>query len=864
MMNQIGRPDQLEIRITAWILYLLRGGKPEVLERILESEANPRSKRYRLLFSIIVNNRSGLEGGIRPEDKDLLISENSGYALDLDLNDPHDQVRLRKINALARLALYRLRCSETAVIRRQGLFCDKATHPVDIDLTIERKHVQQLAGDLFLRHKQEILMLQGYNEATSWLAHGPTAYLFTRRTWPLLRTLCERLSPVEPLENSSNMESWLVINSLSPQEDLTPYATHLLARDVTLLRFGARELFAFTEPANFVRRVVGPDFVDVDLSQAQRVRQEEWQIPDSFKSYRLLAVISIGPTSVTYRAEDVDSAEHSKVVALKIFNPQFSGGHFSRPPLDSHAAILSPHRFLRDGRFVFFVMEYMSGGNLEGLLQILPVSLRFRFTLRALDAVCEALAFAHKQEVFHGTIEAEKVLFATQSQRFRINYAILSDVNIRPTSEEQRSEAVQKDLHDVGAVFANLLANMQVPWLQEILRRCQDRGFQDAAELHSALINHLKPEKSLLIVLTADFDDRKKDNRIVHYHLDIDGSRNPELLTVKINKRFLECLYQKWELLGKLALERAEVIDQGRPTDALDENIRALLSEISDAETHSILGPKVQGELEKNTKAVLWVRYHSSLSPTPWELLELGGLRVCRQFCIARSPLLFTGADHHGLARESRIRLLIIEDPDGDLNGARAECHRLREQFKWSPLSDRIDVDTVGAATDPLAMHRKILEADIVHFAGHGHFDEKYTEDSGLSLGAGEILTGGEVLNGFWLKKRPFLIFANACDSGRNNQQALRQRVYSDAATGLGQAFLASGVSNYIGALWKAPDGNATIDFAVEFYRWFLSGCTVSQAIQAARDSCFSKYGEEDLTWARYVLFGHPLNRIEI
>src|SRR5262249_6888636 len=110
----------------------------------------------------------------------------------------------------------------------------------------------------------------------------------------------------------------------------------------------------------------------------------------------------------------------------------------------------------------------------------------------------------------------------------------------------------------------------------------------------------------------------------------------------------------------------------------------------------------------------------------------------------------------------------------------------------------------------------------------------------------------------------PFLFFANACGSAQANQEALEQRVYVDAATGLGQAFLSSGVGNYIGTLWSAPDQGGTLDFAVEFYRWFLSGCTVSRAIRAARDFCVHKHGEEDLTWARYVLFGDPLSRIRI
>ncbi len=81
---------------------------------------------------------------------------------------------------------------------------------------------------------------------------------------------------------------------------------------------------------------------------------------------------------------------------------------------------------------------------------------------------------------------------------------------------------------------------------------------------------------------------------------------------------------------------------------------------------------------------------------------------------------------------------------------------------------------------------------------------------------------------------------------------------------GLAQGFLGAGIGNYIGTVWNSPDNDATISFAKVFYQQFLSGYTVSQAILAARNFCATAYGEEDLTWARYVLFGDPFTHIPI
>lgn len=60
--------------------------------------------------------------------------------------------------------------------------------------------------------------------------------------------------------------------------------------------------------------------------------------------------------------------------------------------------------------------------------------------------------------------------------------------------------------------------------------------------------------------------------------------------------------------------------------------------------------------------------------------------------------------------------------------------------------------------------------------------------------------------------------------------------------------------------LFPGKDDNHPVDSVANFSGIYT---TVSQAMLTAQDIHAKKFGEEDLTWARYVLFGDPLTHIE-
>jgi CHAT domain-containing protein len=174
-----------------------------------------------------------------------------------------------------------------------------------------------------------------------------------------------------------------------------------------------------------------------------------------------------------------------------------------------------------------------------------------------------------------------------------------------------------------------------------------------------------------------------------------------------------------------------------------------------------------------------------------------------------------------------------------------------------------------GPGNDEFELLRMMKHCHVLHYAGHA----LYKDRGGDSSQSGWLLTTDDesapasvlrpsTLEDVWKGSGPLLVFANGCQSARASARALRKRVDSDAALGLVQGFLAAGASNYIGTVWNAPDGGSTSQFAAAFYRELLSGATIGRSLLHARVDSAERYGERDLTWARYIHCGDPFARL--
>lgn len=680
------------------------------------------------------------------------------------------------------------------------------------------------------------------------------------------------------------------------------------------------------------RGAVHPSTESSGVKEPRRALSDSSEAPKQLGHYQVVKSLGHGTSTAVYLARDMTS-QIERRVALKI--PTRSEGEWERYIRTNiegwkrlsesrHSNILNFEDIKRIGSHTFLVMEYMDGGNLDSALRRIHPSQRIPAVIHALEQICEGLAFAHSQGVIHGDIKPQNILVSADLKQIRLGDVALrflaDETNTDESGETKGNSSLmflapecfecpktlqfecprtpQTDIYALGVTLYYLLTGKypftsqstqteqlkaermafqpnlrairaDIPdWLEEVVRCCMAPNLEERFSNAAELLGHISGARERRIVLTAWSNPQ---DRTVEYDLDAKG----QWLTVETPYEMIKGLCEKWDRIGRLALERVEMREQGSPMASIDEEIRELLDQVAEDGAHFMLGPKMRNMLGEQPQppASLQISYDPRLATIPWELFRVRKSHLCRYFPMARGPKLVRRIPPLlELGVDEKIRVLLIVNPCGDLPGARKEGARLTREFAASPLASRLEVVVVDHSFDSFTLRTKMRQSHIIHYAGHAVFSEKHGDlsSSGWLL-KGDIHTpeSGDLLRAsalgdFWTERTPLLIFANACVSGRAGVEVLQRRVHSDAAMGLAQAFLAAGIGNYIGTVWESPDDETTIEFASAFYREFFSGRTVSQAILAARNFCAAKFGEEDLTWARYVLFGDPFTHIPV
>jgi CHAT domain-containing protein len=179
------------------------------------------------------------------------------------------------------------------------------------------------------------------------------------------------------------------------------------------------------------------------------------------------------------------------------------------------------------------------------------------------------------------------------------------------------------------------------------------------------------------------------------------------------------------------------------------------------------------------------------------------------------------------------------------LPGAQVEAEALERLLRLQP-----DVESllVSGPNDRTVFIETALDAHLIHFAGHGHYDVADPSRTGLVFREGSF--GARDL-AMPLGGMP-IVFANACETGRLGAGV------DQSWSGLAAAFIARGAVNYLGSLWPVFDeGSRRV--AELFYEGVCRGETVGEALRQARLDAFAR---NDLTWAAFVLFGCPRTRL--
>jgi CHAT domain-containing protein len=260
----------------------------------------------------------------------------------------------------------------------------------------------------------------------------------------------------------------------------------------------------------------------------------------------------------------------------------------------------------------------------------------------------------------------------------------------------------------------------------------------------------------------------------------------------------------------------------------------------------------------------LAIVHDAAASRIPWEVLRLG----------SRTPALDAGmsrrytAGNMAVARwaEPRqdtpdLRMLLVENPTGDLDGAAAESARIKSLVKRSGQL-RVTVLQGRRATRAAVLDALRSEKfDVLHYAGHASFEDESPARSGLRCADG-ILAAAHL---FELRALPALLFFNACESGRIGAARARRGTVQglSGAVGFAETFLRAGVANYVGTYWPVADVSAR-RFSGTFYRSLLAGETVAVALLEARRAVRRLKSDDAIDWADYIHYGNPDFRVKI
>lgn len=161
------------------------------------------------------------------------------------------------------------------------------------------------------------------------------------------------------------------------------------------------------------------------------------------RGYELRERIGAGGFGAVYRANQISVARE---VAVKIILPQYANRPDFVRRFESEARLIAQLDHLHivplfdfwreeDGS-AFLIMRWLRGGSLRNLLKHSPISLEM--TVRVIDQICRALAFAHQKGIIHRDIKPDNILLDEQRNGYLSDFGIAKDtiLNVNITTPD--------------------------------------------------------------------------------------------------------------------------------------------------------------------------------------------------------------------------------------------------------------------------------------------------------------------------------------------------------------------------------------------------------------------------------------------
>jgi CHAT domain-containing protein len=242
----------------------------------------------------------------------------------------------------------------------------------------------------------------------------------------------------------------------------------------------------------------------------------------------------------------------------------------------------------------------------------------------------------------------------------------------------------------------------------------------------------------------------------------------------------------------------------------------------------------------------------------PWELLHDKSNDV-KPICINSGMIrqLKTDAAREKINAVIQDTALVIADPN--LNGFVTQLAGARKEGEMvSVILDNEDFTTTKLIYEsPFNIIQSLFNNDykIIHLSGHGAFNEKNPQNSGMLIGDNVFLSTREICQ---MSTVPEFVFVNCCHLGKVDGVAeeLYKNRYKLAAN-IGTQLIENGVKAVIVAGWQVDDAAALL-FAEKFYAAMFANEIFGEAVRKARRTVYDQYKEQNNTWGAYQCYGDP------
>lgn len=378
------------------------------------------------------------------------------------------------------------------------------------------------------------------------------------------------------------------------------------------------------------------------------------------------------------------------------------------------------------------------------------------------------------------------------------------------------------------------------------------------------------PEKAIYIDfqgVKATLSILKRDEALSEVRLDTPHGISALSTTRELDEEELRSIDKKitefTNNINAIRRIRSTAETKSKDTKALE---KTFIDDLQDMAQH-LYDLSIPEEIQANFEQIsmpLQLIIDENLLGYLWELMHDGKNFLCLK-PIGRkiASKEFFVPDVNMEIRDNLNFLIIVDpkekDPQYALPNTQTEGRRIQKMLKgFKNVNSKLLIGKDATRNAVLEELEKGIY-DFIHFAGHASFNTEEPKDSGILL-ADDLLYAHEILDAIQ-QRPPILAFINACESSKTSIPQGEVSFEGDIY-GLASAFLQGGVF-YIGALWPVHD-DVAIQTAVSFYERFLSEQTIGTALMNAKQEIRNKYGNAEIGWLTYILYGDPTLYLKI